>query len=515
MNNIRYPSRVGNSSSWLRHGGLVVSVLCGLLILGVSTAYAAAGISFDQCANGTATPQGTTCVGGWINGNLQHNNSTYFEGDSVPQRATITGLSPNTTYSVTLGWSIIQGGKHSYDFLTSYNRTITGADACTGTGANCSSVTTIPIPDPGYLLACSTGQVSPQLYSGAYPPFSGQVFTFFGDVASASAGTYTITTCPTASGNVHNAITVTFTTGSTGGTVVLTYGTHVASAGNWGYGNSASQISGSPYHATIDACVNIGGCGSQDNQLQGAAVAPPPNLTTQVYYRTSSGIAPAPDPTSGAISQGTHFFDRATISGQSASGDFGGTVNGTLTFYVCQTSTVTPCVSGGTLVSSTTVSVTPPATGTYDSSDVIPTSDGIYCFRAEFISSGTNYSNFIATSTAGECIRVSTPTALYLSSFKANGRAIGAKLKWTTANEMLVLGFNVWRSTTRDGVYTQVNPTMINAKHVGDPTMGDKYVYKDKSAKAGKTYFYKLEVVGTNGTLEWSDIKRVRIPATP
>lgn len=111
-------------------------------------------------------------------------------------------------------------------------------------------------------------------------------------------------------------------------------------------------------------------------------------------------------------------------------------------------------------------------------------------------------------------VNSATPASAYLSSFQATGRAHNAKLKWTTVNEMDVLGFNVLRSDTKQGVYTPVNTALITAKHLGELT-GAKYTYKDRSVQAGKTYFYRIQVVGAGGELELSDIKRVRIPATP
>lgn len=471
---------------------------------------------FDQCANSSSG--GTTCSQGWINGNLGDNKAKYFEGDSVPQRITFSGLDPNTTYTITFGWDIINSGAHAYDFLTSYNRTITGADACTGTGAACGTVNTLAIPNDSYLNACATGQVSPQAYFGPYPPLAGQVFTFFGDVVNTvsnplSASAYSQTTCPTASGTVQNTITLTFRTGATGGSVVLAYATHVATSGNWGSGNSAANISGSSYHNSLIACSNnISGCGQRDNQMATNAVAPAPAFATQIRLQATNAPVPAPYD---SIATGTQFYDSATISGISASGGVGGTINGTLAFFMCgPTVTVTPCTTGGTSVAvqgGSSISVTPPTVGSFRTVATSAPTTGIYCFRMEFTSTGTNYSNFQATSTSGECVFALNPTASRLTSFSADARARYILLEWTSGAETDVLGFNVLRSTTRKGSYVPLNANPIPALHLGEPR-GDDYQYKDKTAADGVKYFYKIEVLGAAGILERSDLVKVRKP---
>lgn len=508
-----------------RHASLVVAVAIGLFALAVSTTFAgnpSFGI-FNQCSNDTALPQTTTCTGGWINGNLQHTNSVYLEGDSVPQRFTLTGLDPNTAYTVTIGWDIINSGKHAYDYLTTFNKTITGADACTGilSAGVCAVPKTAAIPSPDYLTACNAGtQVPPQRYDGPLPPFTGTdfKFTYWGDATLTAPGPYSVTTCPTASGSVTNSLTLTITTGATGGDVLIAYGAHIASSGAWGAGNSAGNISGSSYHNRIMSCSgNVNGCGSRDNQLQADAVVPAPNLTTQVYFRSPNGdpfIAPAP--TSGSISQNTKIFDRVSISGQSANGSVGGTVTGTVSYFVCgPTTIVTPCTAspgpGVTALGSSAVSVVPPATNTYNSSDYTPTADGIYCFRAVFVSSGTNYASLTSTVTTGECVAVNTPTSSYLSTFKVRSVAPGTKVTWKTVNETNVMGFNVLRSGKANGSFKQVNGELVWSKNPGQ-LVGNSYSFRDKTAKPGRTYYYKIEVVGPSGTLETSDAKRVIIP---
>jgi hypothetical protein len=104
-----------------------------------------------------------------------------------------------------------------------------------------------------------------------------------------------------------------------------------------------------------------------------------------------------------------------------------------------------------------------------------------------------------------------SPTAATLSGFNAKFNAVTqrVRVKWTTVNEMNVVGFNVWRRMN-NGQWTMNNETQIPAKHPGE-LVGDQYRRTDKTAKSGKTYHYKLELIFANGLREWSDVKRVAV----
>jgi len=74
----------------------------------------------------------------------------------------------------------------------------------------------------------------------------------------------------------------------------------------------------------------------------------------------------------------------------------------------------------------------------------------------------------------------------------------GAEVKWTTASEIDNEGFNIWRSTTKDGEYTLVNNELIPGE--GGVTTPHSYTFTDSTAQAGVTYYYKLEDVDADGT---------------
>ena len=81
----------------------------------------------DQCANGPAPSpptDGCTTAASWVNGNLNQNNSSYVEGDSVPYRIVGDDIPIGPTHTVTIEWDTLKGGKHAIDFITTYNRTV-------------------------------------------------------------------------------------------------------------------------------------------------------------------------------------------------------------------------------------------------------------------------------------------------------------------------------------------------------------------------------------------------------
>ena len=88
------------------------------------------------------------------------------------------------------------------------------------------------------------------------------------------------------------------------------------------------------------------------------------------------------------------------------------------------------------------------------------------------------------------------PTAVTLASFTARLGVGSVHLTWETGAEIDNAGFNLYRATTADGPYVQVNGALIAAQ--GDPTSGASYAYTDEGLAPG-LYFYKLEDVDTGG----------------
>ncbi len=92
----------------------------------------------------------------------------------------------------------------------------------------------------------------------------------------------------------------------------------------------------------------------------------------------------------------------------------------------------------------------------------------------------------------------SAPTPVELASFDAAAHGRDVRVVWETASEIDLVGFNLYRATSPDGPYVQVNGKLIPAENPGSP-FGDRYVWWDRGMRLGRTYYYKLEQVGIGG----------------
>ena len=98
------------------------------------------------------------------------------------------------------------------------------------------------------------------------------------------------------------------------------------------------------------------------------------------------------------------------------------------------------------------------------------------------------------------------------------GCAAPVRVTWKTETEMNTAGFNLYRGLTPDGPFdVKVNASLIPP--AADSLTGQAYVYVDRTAQAGTTYYYQLEEVersgGTNkfgpisvaaGGLDWQNV---------
>jgi uncharacterized repeat protein (TIGR01451 family) len=324
--------------------------------------------NIDQCRNGSFDAPVQCAGNAWVNGNLGPENSHYREGDSVPFRATLTvDNSSSTTHTLTIQYDTLQGGKHAYDYLTSYNRTETNADATTGVSpANAGNC--FPIPIDMTILFANPGSTQ----------VPGCIQIWNGAITNIQYGTMDTTG--------QRSVIVTFTAANS--TVLLAWGGHIATQVDWGAGNSAGAISGSPYHMRLLSIDDVQ-LGNQDRSLKATTIAPVPAVfTTQAQF--------------GQITLGQSVTDTATLSGSN------GPVTGTVKFFVCGPVN-SDCTSGGTPVGGTvTISA-----GQATSAAFTPVATGHYCFRAEYTPDQfAPYSPSNHTDTTLECFTVNATTAL-------------------------------------------------------------------------------------------------------
>ena len=70
------------------------------------------------------------------------------------------------------------------------------------------------------------------------------------------------------------------------------------------------------------------------------------------------------------------------------------------------------------------------------------------------------------------------PTAVVVSSFTGSSHMGTAQLDWVTANEMGLVGFNLYRAETLDGAKHKLNANLIPAEHPGQMIRGELPVHR-------------------------------------
>ena len=93
--------------------------------------------------------------------------------------------------------------------------------------------------------------------------------------------------------------------------------------------------------------------------------------------------------------------------------------------------------------------------------------------------------------------RKGKPLPVTLSHFTAHHTQTGVVLKWTTESEIDNAGFYIYRSKTKNGKYSLVNPTIIQG--AGTTAKRSEYVYVDTTAKPTTVYYYQIEDVSFAG----------------
>ena len=229
------------------------------------------GVNLDQCAN-LATPD---CE--WQNGDLNKNNSAYAEGDVVPFRLAIEGLTPGS-HSIHINTDFTAGGHKAYDFLASVDVT-ESVDLCAvGGGAVSSLCPSLGAADAEGFPADAfndTGDGSGTV-DGAIADAAG-VLGSNGRELRIYGGTITQISGLTHAGNVNGNSTVDMlvTFNATGSAVLLVWGGHLAKSSYWknadNTADGAGEVSGAPWHMRTQQLDNSGNK-NQDRSIQPSAI---------------------------------------------------------------------------------------------------------------------------------------------------------------------------------------------------------------------------------------------------
>lgn len=209
----------------------------------------------------------------WVNGNAGASNAHYREGQSIPYRLIMKDLTIGN-HSVVIEWDVRHSSKNAIDFITHFQRISESVQPCGPAnhpedivpGCNPASFTTFDIPAPTGVNSPIPGL--PENAFNALPVAQRRMTMYNGTITSMVYGN--------PQGNLalaqaSTSITINFTAASS--TVVMAWGGHIARSVDWGAGNAASGISGSPYHTRLLSLDGSGG--NQDRSLSAAAVQPP------------------------------------------------------------------------------------------------------------------------------------------------------------------------------------------------------------------------------------------------
>jgi hypothetical protein len=215
--------------------------------------------NLDQTRNGTAAVP--INPPDWVNGNAGASNAHYREGESIPYRLRLDGLSLGT-HTVVIEWDTRHSSVNAIDYITYYDRIAETVEPLLGLSGNYGSPAFVTIPTPGL-----TNGATIATNSFTALPANDKRLTFY----NANNLNFLYSEAPLTASQTATSLQITFN--ATASNVLFVWGGHIASRGDWGANNSASGISGSPYHTRLLSLDGSGG--NQDRSLSAAAVAPP------------------------------------------------------------------------------------------------------------------------------------------------------------------------------------------------------------------------------------------------
>ncbi|MTI29406.1 SprB repeat-containing protein, partial [Xanthovirga aplysinae] len=239
-------------------------------------------VDLDQVRNGGANSPGVT----WVNGNVNATQGHMLEGYSLAYRVLVDGLTPGDNVVLRVGYDIKESNSHALDYLTSFqrlephmppfNHTVAPneiIDPTTGIpGLGAPSTFAIPVPPNSILI---NGDPQPTTSFNNLPAGEREMTIYNGTITNISyfdAGDLN-------AASSEAQVDIEFSASAS--EVLIVYGGHIASQSDWGFGNSASSINGSPYHMRTKTLfvngdeINIG---NMDRSLNAGAVGPPCDL---------------------------------------------------------------------------------------------------------------------------------------------------------------------------------------------------------------------------------------------
>ena len=124
------------------------------------------------------------------------------------------------------------------------------------------------------------------------------------------------------------------------------------------------------------------------------------------------------------------------------------------------------------------------------------------------LASETNFADLIGNTFYGDAddfgtpgFRGGGPLPVSLSKFRPERLDDGAVVvRWITESELNNAGFNILRSETRNGQFTQINTSLIAGQ--GTTSERTTYEWKDSTAKPNVVYYYQIQDVSLDGNVQ-------------
>jgi uncharacterized repeat protein (TIGR01451 family) len=286
---------------------------------------------------------------GWQNGDLNKNNSAYREGDVVPFRLAIEGLTAGQ-HTIHLNYDFTAGGHEAYDFLATYNDTENPGLCASGGGAVSTMCPSLP--------AAHTSAFKSDPFAPGAPTKAGLTVAGAESAAGVSrnltlyGGTIDSLSVPSHSGSASNQssadITVTFTT--TGSAALFAWGAHIADSTYWittsDDPNGAAAVSGAPWHMRTQ---NLDGSGNknQDRSIQPSAIVKLiPAVTVTKSCPASATVGDTIKYTIEVSNAGADQLNNITVADPVLGGDLSGSFANTLAVGASESHTFNYTLTG-------------------------------------------------------------------------------------------------------------------------------------------------------------------------
>ncbi len=370
-----------------------------------TTTFTDGGAVLSQCQNGGVGDPLEPCEGGsppdggagphgfknYEPGNVNGGKGHWGEGEFLPYRTILSGVASGT-HTLDIRYDTVNNNKHALDYLGSFDTTETTSltatafhynqnnpcfdiDLGTGTCTPSSPTDTRQIPAPIITNCGGSSGTGPSLTNATMGSIAifGRTNTDITDVQ------YLAENHDAGGGSCDTSVRISFTTPAGapagGDNLVVSWSAHIASRADWGNGNSASAINGSPFHMHLDK-FDGASTGSQDRQLATNAIFFQPSLVTHVHNAAHQDI------TGGQVLVGAPVHDTATLSNTSQNLQGNPNAAGTVTYTLFKNGTCTAGTNNINVISTQDVTVTDSVVP--DSNVFSPQSAGSYSYLAVY-----------------------------------------------------------------------------------------------------------------------------------